>query len=86
MSLIINITETGKVPRSLAKSRPAVKIMSAAPEVVLRSMSFLRGVVLFAHPDLASDNAIKYMIEEGKVLKLCKIGDKVAVVTSSNDD
>ena len=52
----------------------------------MRQMQPLRGVHVFSHPDLASENAIKYMIEEAKVMKLCKIGDKVAVVTSSNDD
>ena len=49
-------------------------------------MAPLRGVQAFSHPDLSSENALKYMIEEGKVMKLCKIGDKVAAVTSSNDD
>lgn len=86
VTLIVNITGTGKLPRLLSKYRPAVKILSAGPEHVLRTMTPLRGVHAFSHPDLSSENAIKYMIEEAKVMKLCKIGEKVAVVTSSNDD
>lgn len=86
ITLIINITGTGKLPRLLAKYRPACKILSAGPDVVLKQMSTLRGVQVFSHPDLDSDNATKYMIEEAKVMKLCKIGDKVAIVTSCNDD
>jgi len=49
-------------------------------------MAPLRGVQNFIHPDLESENAIKYMIEEAKVMKLCRIGERVAVVTSKNDD
>ena len=60
--------------------------MTSAPDRVLRSMSILRGVILFPHPDMHSENAVRYMIEEAKVMNLCKIGDKVAVVTSTNDD
>ena len=86
VTLIVNITGTGKLPRLLSKYRPSVKILAAGPENVLRTMTLLRGVPAFSHPDLNSDNAIKYMIEEAKVMKLCKIGEKVAVVTSSNDD
>lgn len=86
VALIVNMSNTGKVPRLLAKYRPKAKILSAAPDNILRLMAPLRGVQVFSHPDMSSDNAIKYMIEEGKVMKLCKIGDKVAVVTSSNDD
>lgn len=86
VSLIVNITLTGKVPRLLSKYRPAVKIFSAAPDNILRLMGPLRGVQAFCHPDLTAANALSYMIEEAKVLKLCKIGDKVAIVTSSNDD
>lgn len=46
----------------------------------------LRGVRTFIHPDLKAENACKHMIEEAKGMGLCKIGDKVAIVTSSNDD
>ena len=40
----------------------------------------------FYHPDIASENAIKYMIEEAKDRKLCKIGQKVAIVQPKNED
>lgn len=86
VALIVNMTTTGKLPRLLSKYRPAVKVLSAAPDNILRLMSPLRGVQVFSHPDIGADNAVQYMIEEAKVLKLCKIGDKVAIVTSSNDD
>lgn len=86
VTLIVNTTSTGKIPRLLSKYRPAIKVLSAAPDNILRQMAPLRGVQVFSHPDLNSENAIKYMIEEGKVMKLCKIGEKVAIVTSSNDD
>jgi pyruvate kinase len=86
VALIVNITLTGKIPRLLAKYRPSCKILSAAPENVLRSMGPLRGVQVFIHPDLTADNAAKHMIEEAKGMGLCKIGDKVAIVNSSNDD
>lgn len=49
-------------------------------------MGLLRGVRTFIHPDLKAENACKHMIEEAKGMGLCKIGDKVAIVTSSNDD
>lgn len=86
ITLIVNMTETGKLPRLLSKYRPSIKILSAAPEHILRLMAPLRGVVGFQHPDMASENALKYQLEEAKVMKLCAIGDLVAVVTSKNDD
>ena len=84
--LVVNMTETGKLPRLISKYRPSVKVLSAGPENVLRAMAPLRGVHCFQHPDLASANAMKYQIEEAKGMKLCKIGDKIAIVTSKNDD
>lgn len=36
--LIINITNTGKLPRLLSKYRPSCKILSAGPESVLKQM------------------------------------------------
>ena len=86
VTLIVNMTESGKLPRMISKYRPAVKVLSTAHDNVLRSMAPLRGVQNFQHPDIESENAIKYMIEEAKVMKLCKIGDKIAIVTSKNDD
>lgn len=84
--LVVNITDTGKLPRLISKYRPAQKVLSSGPDNVLRVMAPLRGVQCFCHPDLTSANALKYQIEEAKGMKLCKIGDKVAIVTSKNDD
>ena len=47
IKLIVNMTETGKLPRLISKYRPSIKILSAAPDPILRIMGPLRGVVGF---------------------------------------
>ena len=88
ITLIIALTDTGKLARLIAKYRPEVNILACSVNAhALRQLNLVRGVQGFKIASLqGTDNIIHHVIQEAKNLKLCKTGSKVAVIHATNEE
>jgi len=88
ISLIIVLTDSGKLARLVSKYRPEVKILACSINAhVVRQMNTMRGVIGFKIPTFqGTDNVIQSVIVEAKNMKLCKSGSKIAVIHGTNED
>lgn len=88
ISLIIVLTESGKLARLVSKYRPEVPILGCSINAhVVRQMNTMRGVQGFKLATFqGSDNVIAQIIQSAKDMKLAKSGSKVAVIHGTNED
>lgn len=88
ISLIIVLTDSGKLARLVSKYRPEVNILACSVNAVaVRQMNAMRGVIGYKIPTFqGTDNVIQYVIQEAKTMKLCKVGTKVAVIHGTNEE
>ena len=88
VDLIIVLTDSGQLARQVSKFRPEVPIICCSPSMdVVQSMNAQRGIWgVISKGDLGIDDQIHHSINQGRKLKVCKIGSKVAVIHGSNED
>lgn len=88
ISLIIVLTDSGKLARLVSKYRPETKILACSINShVVRQMNMLRGVIGYKIPTFSgTDNVIQTVIGEAKQMKLCKSGSKIAVIHGTNEE
>ena len=88
ITLIIVLTDTGKLARLVSKFRPEVKILACSlTSNSVRQMCTMRGVQGLKIPTFqGTDNVINFLIQEAKSMKLCKPGDKVAAIYGTQEE
>jgi pyruvate kinase len=88
ISLILVLTESGKLARLVSKYRPAVNILACSINAhSVRQMNCMRGVVGLKIPTFqGTDNVIQFVITEAKKMGLTKAGSKVAVIHGTNEE
>lgn len=88
ISLIIVLTDTGKLARLVSKYRPEVSILACSITTnAVRQMCTMRGVIGMKIPTFqGTDNVINFLIQEAKNLKLTKTGAKVAVIYGTQEE
>ena len=88
ISLIIALTDTGKLARLISKYRPEVNILACSVNgPAVRQMNSIRGVTGLKLATLqGTDNVIQQVIAEAKTLHLTKTGAKVAVIHGTNEE
>jgi pyruvate kinase len=88
ISLIIVLTDTGKLARLVSKYRPEVKILACSlTSNSVRQMCAMRGVIGMKIPTFqGSDNVINFLIHEAKNMGLTKKGAKIAAIYGTNEE
>ena len=88
ITLIIALTDTGKLARLISKYRPGVNILACSVNAhTVRQLDLVRGVQGMKVSTLqGQENIIHHVIQEAKTLKLCKTGSKVAVIHATNEE
>lgn len=88
ISLVIALTDTGKLARLISKYRPEGNILACSVNAhAVRQMNAYRGVIGLKLATLQGvDNIIHSVIKEAKTMKLCKTGNKVAVIHGTNEE
>ena len=88
ISLIVVLTESGKLAKLVSKYRPEVNILACSINAhAVRQMNTMRGVVGFKIPTFqGTDNVIQFVITEAKKMGMTKAGSKVAVIHGTNEE
>mmetsp|Transcript_31448 Transcript_31448/g.48103 ORF Transcript_31448/g.48103 Transcript_31448/m.48103 type:complete len:461 (-) Transcript_31448:36-1418(-) len=88
IQLIIVLTDSGKLARLVSKYRPEVNILACSINAhAVRQMGVMRGVIGLKIPTFqGTDNVIQFLISEAKSMKLCKSGDKTAIIHGTNEE
>merc|ERR1712167_377893 len=82
ISLIVAVSDSGKLGRLVSKYKPDVNILSFTSEpFAFRQQNMVKGVVSAKMPQLGEgDDACLVALDEAKTLKLTKKGAKVAFI------
>ena len=88
ISLIVVLTESGKLAKLVSKYRPEVNILACSINAhAVRQMNTMRGVVGFKIPTFqGTDNVIQFVITEAKKMNMTKTGAKIAVIHGTNEE
>jgi pyruvate kinase len=87
ISLIIVVTETGKLAKFVSKYRPEVSVMACSTnDYVVRQMNLMRGVTGFKILSVqGNEDVTQYVIAEAKKLKMTKSGAKIAFLHGAGE-
>jgi pyruvate kinase len=88
ISLIIVLTESGKLARLVSKYRPEVQILACSINAhVVQQMNSMRGVIGFKLATFqGQENVIQQIIASAKQMNLAKPGSKIAVIHGTQED
>jgi len=88
ISLIIVLTDSGKLARLVSKYRPKQKILACSINAtVVRQLNASRGTLGFKIPTFqGTENVIQFVISEAKKMGLTSGGSQVAVIHGTNED
>jgi pyruvate kinase len=88
ISLIIVLTESGKLARLISKYRPGVNVLACSSNSnSVRQMQTMRGVFGFKIPTFqGTDGVVQHVITEAKKMNMTKSGAKIAVIHGTNED
>lgn len=88
IDLIIVLTETGHMPRVMAKYKPSVPIFAVSTDtLVVRQLTCSRGVISYKISDYSNfDTLCMLAVTQAKHLNLCKAGRKVIFIHGNEEE
>jgi len=88
IDLIIVLTETGTMPRIMAKYKPSVPIFAISTDLlVVRGLTPIRGIISYKISEYSNFDTLRMLaLERAKHLGLCKSGRKVIFIHGNDEE